>query len=772
MEQGLKSFGHYSKVMIKNYLLITFRYFLRQKTYSAINLLGMTLGLTSALLLILYIVDEAGYDRFHRDADRIYRAELTAKLHDQQIQTVYTGMPMAATLLKDVPAVEAATRLMKWNTIPIRYETKAFTELNFFVADSNFFNFFDFPLIAGNANTALTGPNKVVITESTARKYFGYQGAGDLSPIGKVFNIGSNGETKAEVTAIAADVPHNAHFRFDFVLSLDTRGAQPGDQIWLNSSAVTYFKLQPQASIAQVNDQFDYFVKTYVAKEIEQYLQMSLEQFSQGENYVRFSARPLTDIHLYSQMADELAPNGNIKYLYLFGLIAGFIIILACINFMNLSTARAANRAKEVGIRKTIGAFRHKLIGQFLMESFLYTIISVVLALFFVSVFLNGFNTITAKNIQFSALLSAPFLLGLTGFTIFIGLLAGSYPAFYLTAFRPVEVLKGKVRAGMRSSGIRNGLVVFQFFISIALTIATLTVYQQLRFVQQQNLGIDKENVLGILHTLKLQTAGEAFKNELKQHSEIVQASYANRLPPNIDWTSTFRPMDTGQDHLLAVYVVDHDGLETMGFELADGRFFSRDIKADSAHVLINEAAMRQFGWDTYEGKKIFSRFASETGQEVEVIGVIKNFNFETLKNAIRPMIILLGPEPNFEKAIRLAKGDTREQLAVVETLWKKYAPDAPFEYSFVDDNFNATYKAEQRMGEVFILFTGVGYRHRLSRSLRAGHLLGRAAGQGDQHPESYGRTGESTGGVDDERLHAPGNHCVCALYPGNLVCA
>ncbi len=693
--------------MLRNYFTTALRFFLRQRAYTAINIFGITVGITSALLLILYIFDELNYDRLHPDAHRIYRALFNAKLQDREVTTVFTGLPMAAAMRKDIPAVESTVRVTRWSTLPVRFETKAFTERKFLLADSNFFQFFNFPIVVGDAKTALDGPNKVVITESTARKYFNYQGPGDRSPIGKTFFIGSNGETHAEVTAIAANVPHHSHLQFDFVLSLQSQD-QGNPEFWLNSSVITYFKIAPNTSIASVDAQYDYFVSQYVAKEIQQFLQMDLAAFQATGNFVRFESQPLLDIHLYSQAQDELEPNGNIRYLYLFGTIAGFIILLACINFMNLSTARAASRAKEVGIRKTIGAFRGKLIGQFLLESYIYTVLSVVLSLMLVSLSLNSFNLITAKQIAFSALLSPQFLVGLLIFIISIGLIAGSYPAFYLTSFQPVEVLKGKVRAGMRSSGIRNALVVFQFFISIALAIATLMVYQQLKYVQQQNLGFQKENVLGLMHVLKLEKTAGAFKNELRQLPFVANASYANRLPPAIDWNSTFRLVEEQQEHLLSIYAVDHDALETMGYQLADGRFFSRDIKADTAHVLINEAAMRQFGWTSFAGKKIFSRFNTLEGREVEVIGVLKNFNFESLKNNIRPLIVFLGPEPNFEMAIRLTPGDVRAQVAAIEKVWKKYAADAPFDYSFLDENFNATYRAEERMGVVFSIFTGL----------------------------------------------------------------
>lgn len=693
--------------MLRNYILTTLRILSRQKVYSAINLFGLTLGITSTLLLVLYITDEVSYDRFHTDTDRIYRSVLTARLNDQEFKTVYTGLPMSEAMLKDVPAVESVLRITKWSTIPVRFDDKTFTENRFLLADSNFFDFFSFPLLVGNPKDALHGPNKVVISESAAKKYFGYTGPGDLSPLGKMFFIGSQGETKAEVTGIAADVPHNSHLKFDFMLSITTWN-QLNYPMWLNSAVVTYFKIRPNTTIEDVNNKYAYFLSTYVAKEVEMFLQMTMEQLAESGSFVRFDSQPLTAIHLHSQFSDELEPNGNIRYLYLFGMIAVFLIVLACINFMNLSTARAANRAKEVGIRKTIGALRHKLIGQFMMESYLYTFLAVLFALMLVSLTLNFFNTITAKNIAFSALLNPMFLGGLFVFVVVVGALAGSYPAFYLTAFKPAEVLKGKVRAGFKRSGIRNALVVFQFFISIGLIISTLMVFQQLKFVQQQNLGFDKRNIMTLLHTLNLDKNGEAFKNELKQYPEVESVTFVNRMPPNVDWNSAFRIMDTGQDQMLTVYVTDHDALETMGYQLAAGRFFSRDYKTDTATCLINEAALRQIGWDTHEGKKILSRFNTLEGNELEVIGVIKNFNYESLKNNIRPMIILLGSEPNFEAGIRFASDDIQKNIKLVEETWKKYAPQAPLEYSFLDSNFAAKYKAEERMGQVFIIFTGL----------------------------------------------------------------
>jgi putative ABC transport system permease protein len=718
--------------MIRNYLTTAFRILMRQKSYSAINIFGLTLGITSTLLLMLYITDELSYDKFHPDAERTYRATFKAKLQDTEISTIFTGVPMAETLLKDVPAVESTLRIAKWNTIPVRYEDKTFTERNFLLSDSNFFEFYAYKLLVGNPKTVLDGPNKIVITESTARKYFGYTGPGDLSPIGKTFAIGSQGETKAEVTGIAADVPHNTHLKFDFLLSLPT--SQILDYpVWLNSAVVTYFKIHPKGKIESVNDKYSYFIETYVAKEIQQFLKMDLQKFTNSGSMVGFESQRLLDIHLRSQFSDELEPNGNLEYLYLIGTIAGMIILLACINFMNLSTARAANRAKEVGIRKTIGALRNRLIGQFMVESYMYTIVAVVLGLVLVSLALDPFNIITTKSITFTSIFNPTFIIGLVLFTLAIGLIAGSYPAFYLTAFKPAEVLKGKVRAGMKSSGVRNGLVVFQFFISISLIIATLIVFQQLKYVQKQNLGFNKDNILCMMHTMNLTKNSAAFKNELLQYPEISAATYSNRMPPYIDWNSTFRIVESGEEHLLTIYTVDYDLIKTMGYEVVAGRFFSRDFPADSSRILINETAMRQFGWDSFEGKKIMSRFNTMEEREVEVIGVLKDFNFETLKSTIRPMIIFLGGEPNFEMGVRFASGDVQKNLAIVESVWKKYAPDAPFEYSFLDANFDATFRSEQRMGQLFIIFTG------LAILIACLGLLGLAAFSAEQRTKEIG---------------------------------
>jgi putative ABC transport system permease protein len=696
-------FAQRSSPMIKNYLTIAWRILMRQKTYSAINIFGLTTGVTASLLILLYVADELSYDRFHPDADRIYRINFHGKLQNEDINTASVGLPMAEAIQNEVVGVAAVARVDKWGTCPVRYEERAFTERNFCLADSNFFSFFNYKLIAGNPQAALQGPGKIVISESAAVRYFDYKGRGDLSPIGKSLVIGSEGAILAEVTGIAEDSPENTHLHFDFIMSLPTSG-YADNPIWLNFEVYTYVKLLPDVDINSVQHTMDGFVAKYLSGEVQEFLKVSLEQFLKQGGKLSFAAQPLTDIHLKSHFQDELEPNGNIAYVYLFSSIALFIVMLACINFMNLSTARSANRAREIGVRKTVGAMRHKLMGQFFTESFMYGLIALALSFGLVNLLLTPFNQLAGKNMS-SAVLYHPIVL--TGFVlllIFIGLVSGSYPALYLTSFNPVEVLKGKVRAGNKNSVIRNSLVVFQFVVSIALIISSLMVYRQMSFLQNQDVGFKKENVVGMMHTMNLGPASAAFKDELLTHSEFAAASYSSRLPPDVDWGSTFRTETGNESYPMSVVTVDHDHLETLGLTMVKGRFFSRDFLSDSSAVVINETAARMLGIDEADGKYI--RYSGNNEFKMKVVGVVKDFNFETLKATIRPMVMFLQTGPNWDIAVRLSEGNPTEKIALLEKIWKKFAPNSPFEYSFIDQNFDAKFRAEQRLGNVILIFT------------------------------------------------------------------
>ena len=671
---------------------------LRQKAYSAINICGLSLGMAATIMILIYIVDELSFDKMHVGASQMYRVGFTARLQGSTLENASSPAPLAEAMQKEIPQVQEVVRFGLWRTMPMSVGDKHFTEKHVLVADSNFFKFFSFPVLRGNPDLFLKGPNKLVITESAATRYFGNE-----EPVGKMMLYGAE-NTAAEVVGVVKDPPHNSHIRFDVVLSGESWDFMR-DTGWTSFNVYTYFKSYPGADLQAIKDHLNRMVETNMGAELEQFIGMSLKQFREQGNDVGLIIQPMLDIHLRSDLSDEITPNGNIQYLYVFGVIAAFIILVACINFMNLSTARSANRAKEVGIRKTIGALRSRLMFQFISESMLYSIASALVAFAVVGLSLDGFNQLAGKQLDLAVLHKPAVIIALVVFTIAIGLIAGSYPAFYLTSFKPTDVLKGKIRSGVRNSALRNVLVVFQFIISIALIFGSLVVYRQLHYMQEKNLGFDKENIVNLLHTLLLKTNAQAFKNEIASHPSFKGASFANGLPPQVAWTGTFRKAGSEQDYLLNVYQADHDHLDVMGYVMKEGRFFSRDFKSDTATIILNETAFKQMGFTNLEEAVVLS-YQTEPPSPLKVIGILQDFNYQSLRDYVKPMAIRLGNEPNLEMAIRLSAGNTQEQIATLENIWKKYAADAAFEYSFVDENFDALFRAEQRMSEIILIFT------------------------------------------------------------------
>ncbi|WP_373399356.1 FtsX-like permease family protein [Algoriphagus halophilus] len=478
-----------------------------------------------------------------------------------------TGAPIGPAMAEEIPEVESTLRVGQWESVPIQYEELTFTEGNILVVDKNFFDFFGFELLQGDPATVLDGPNKIVITQDNARKYFG-----DEDPIGKVLLRGSD-KTASEITGVISNPPSNSHLTYDMIISGESWEYMKNEN-WSSNNLYTYFRTYPEVDLSNVQTSLDGFIEKYFGPEIEQYLGFSMDELRAQGNNVGYGFMPVEEIHLYSELSEEPTTPGNIQYLYIFGAISIFIILIACINFMNLATAKSANRAKEVGVRKSIGAGRTSLVGQFLSESMIYSFISGFVALIFILVALQPFNALSGKNLSWMVFLDPILLIGFFAFLFFVGLVAGSYPAFYLTSFSPSEVLKGKVRKGAKRSGFRNGLVIFQFIVSICLIISSLVVYKQLTYMQEVNLGFDKENVINLLHTRALGNNAEAFKQELLSNTGFVAASFANNLPPKIDWTSVYRAVDTEQDYLFTMNWVDQDHLDAMGYEMVRGRFF------------------------------------------------------------------------------------------------------------------------------------------------------------------------------------------------------
>ena len=683
--------------MLTNYLKIALRNIRKQRFYSVINILGLTIGLASSILIGLYILDELGYDRFHAKGEQIYRMNLRGRLGDQDILTLSTCAPMAQALVSEVPEVGEATRMWHRGPVIFRFEEKAFTEENIYAADSNYFEVFSFKMLEGNKAEALNGPNKVVITKRLADKYFGNESALD-----KTFLVGNDKEAYL-VTGVMEDVPGNSHLQFNALFSMSSY-EYPNSGQWLGNSFNTFYVLNEGASAAIVDEKFIPIVERNLTPRLQEFMGKTMAEFEESGGIYKYFSHPLYDIHLNSPVIDEDTPQGDMTYVMILGAIGAFILLIACINFMNLSTAKSASRAKEVGLRKTLGSLRSHLIRQFLIESMMYVISATLLALALVYLLIPYFNLLSGKELTFMSLINTKVILFICSMTFVVGILAGSYPAFYLTSFKITEVLKGKLKAGMKSGSVRSFLVTFQFWISIILIICTSIVYKQLKYIQSKNLGIDKEHVMIINDANRLDKNQQAFKNALVSNSYINNASYSNNAIPGVNNTTVFRAAGSEDDHIMATYFADVDHQKTLGFEIIQGRYFSNDFPSDSASVIINEAAVKEFGWENPLAHKLLD-FDGAEARELQVIGVAKDFNFESLKSLVRPLVLKHTDRGNV-MSVRFEGKETTQVIETVEKEWKIIAGSEPIEFSFLDEDFDALFRSEQRLGRVFTTFT------------------------------------------------------------------
>jgi putative ABC transport system permease protein len=688
--------------MIINYIKTAFRFISRQKIYTFINVAGLSIGLSTCLFITLYILDEFRYDAFHKDAKRIYRVNLYGKLSEQDFYTCYTAAPIAQGMKSEIPEIEETCRIAVWNDINVKYEDIVFTEKKILIADSNYFDFFSFRLLQGDPKNVLKGPNGIVLTESLAGRLFGYTGKGDNRPIGKSLMVGTD-KRVFRITGITEDPPHNAHFHYSMILPMDS-WEYSRNPLWISNALNTYVKLHSNTNWLNVQDKFPDLVIKYVGPQVQMALGIPIEDFlSQGGAY-GYTLQPLLKIHLYSSLDQEIEPGGNINTIYILITIVIFVLIIACINFMNLSTARFSGRAREVGVRKTMGASKGLLVFQFLNESFMLTCFSFILALVVITLFINQFNTLSGKQLTFGILYRWDFLASVVVFLLIVGTIAGSYPAFYLSSFKPVEVLKGRIKAGTASGRIRGTLVVLQFFISMVLIISTLLIFKQLKHLEQKDLGFDKGNVLVIKNADALGSRKVSFKEELKKTSDVVNASIVSLAPPDMNYSDVFRPVgDIEQDFGFNYVFADEDLQETLGLKMAAGRYFSRDFPSDSSAIIINEAAVKLIGWKDAVGEKMETHWADSIQRKI--IGVVKDFNFQTLKKEISSLAIFPGSDGN-NLLVRLAPGDLFKSISRIEDKWKSFASEAPFEYSFLDEDYHAKFRKEQQLAKVFMLFT------------------------------------------------------------------
>ncbi|MEO6730188.1 MAG: ABC transporter permease [Ferruginibacter sp.] len=692
--------------MLKNRFKIAWRNLLNNKTFSIINVTGLAIGLSGFLLIALYIADELSYDRFNKKAGRIYRINSELRFGDTDLKLAVCSDPMGATLKKDYPQVEEFVRFYASSGSKLVKKGNEFINESAVVhADSTLFNVFTLPAIEGDTKNALNEPNTVVVTESTAKKYFG-----NTQVVGKTIETDESKNNLYKITAVIKDIPKNSHFNFDFIFSMDN--VEYGFGTYLSHNFQTYILLREGVDYKVFEKNFTQVIDKYIMPQAKQFMQISsMEDFKKAGNKLEYHLIPLTDIHLKSDRFPELGVNGNIQYVYIFSAVALFILLIACINFMNLSTARSANRSKEVGIRKVLGTNKSSLVWQFLTESTMMVFIALLIALVIAWLTIPFFNDVSSKTLSFATLFNykvLPFLLLLP---FVVGALAGSYPAFFLSSFQPVSVLKGKINAGFKKSNLRSGLVVFQFFISIVLIIAVTIIYNQLNFIQNTKLGYNKDQVLILNGTGTLGNNAEVFKNEVAKMSGVKSASFSGYLPVsnssrNDNTYSKEAVMTNNNGFSMQSWNIDYEYLNTLGMEIIRGRNFSRDFPSDSSAVIINETTAKILGYDDPIGKKVhtFTGFLPPTSISYTVIGVVKNFNFESLRQNIGPLCMRMGNN-NWSMAFKVSTADIGGLLKSIEHKWKSMAPGMPFSYGFLDESFDNMYRTEQRVGKIALSF-------------------------------------------------------------------
>jgi len=705
--------------MLKNYFKTAWRSILHNRTSSLINISGLSIGIACALLIAIFIKNELSYDRFHRDANRIFQVTLNGNMDGQEFWAGNTPPPVGAALTSNMPEVESFTRFYKPNDIVVRYEQnnateKFFTEKNILAVDSNFLQLFDFGVAQGDAATALMKPGSVVITQEMAKKYFGSE-----NPIGKTLVMREDKKPFA-VTAVINKVPSQSSIQFDFLVPVaDFPVVKRFSWSWVWMQMVCYVKLRKnvptdKASIHQLETKFPAMVKVQAANAFKR-IGKPFDEFLKNGGKWDLHLMPLTDVHLRSATIGMpwLSHISNIKYIYIFGSIALFIVLLACVNFMNLSTARASKRAKEVGIRKVTGSTRSQLIRQFLLEAFLYSFVSSLIAVALVALLLKGFSMIIDEPISFKTAFSPIIWLSLLVLTIIVGLLAGSYPALYLTSFKPVLILKGKnLFSGSRKDMlIRNGLVVFQFTISTVMIVGTLIVLKQLRFFRNTDMGFNKENVLIITSTNRLGESEESFRDVITQIQGIVSASTTTSIPSGGAFGDSYKAQPDEnvadvKDIGLNSFMVDESFIPTLGIKVVQGRNFSKAF-SDSASIILNQEAVRQIGWKDPIGKWV--EYPGGNNVRFKVIGVVKNFNIESLQSAIMPFALFNLSSKTYDFGhnviAKVRSQDLPKVINQVESKWKSFASAEPFDYNFLDAAFDSQYRSEQRLGSIFSIF-------------------------------------------------------------------
>jgi putative ABC transport system permease protein len=685
--------------MLRNYVKTAIRNLWKNRTFSLINIGGLAVGMAVSFLILLYILNEVTYDRFNENYTNIYRMATKIDAQGRHLEVPSVPAPLGPALVEQFPEVIQAARLRVRGKGIISYKDKLFEESGIYHADPDLFRIFTIPVVRGNPDTWLEAPFTMVVTEEIAHKYFG-----DEDPMGKTIKI--DDRNTYTITGIVQKMPENSHFKFSMIGSLSSLEKLQRDlNLWMGFNYNTYILLEGNPNLEEITQKYHNLL---MANMPDQFKQLGVE--------VQIFLQALPEIHLHSHLEAEMEPPGNPAFIRILTTIALFILLIACINFMNLSTAQSARRAREVGMRKVLGAHRRKLIAQFLGESLLLSFISLVIAVIFIFFLLPVFNQLVSKGLVFNPAQNGMILVGLLGVTLLVGLMAGVYPAFFLSSFVPLEVLKSRFKAGKGHSFFRNGLVSLQYIISITLICCTFVIFYQLHHVKNRNLGFDKEQIVVIPFRGQVHQKHEVLKNEILRLPGVIKAACSSSDPSGVNNETMFSFEGIAQKKQVFPFMdIDTDYLDTMGMELAAGRNFSPDRPSDKKAVILNETLVQQLGWDNPLGKIVSMIDVEETEstgpQFIEVpytvIGVVRDFHFESLHQKIRGHLMKMAGEVN-RISVKLRPGSIAETLRSGEKIWRELEPAYPFQYTFLDESFDRLYRSEQRMGQIFISFTSI----------------------------------------------------------------
>ncbi|PIB30601.1 ABC transporter permease [Maribacter sp. 4G9] len=698
--------------MLKNHLKIAWRTILKNRGLFSINIIGLSLGIGACLTIALYVIDELSYDRFHEKSDQIARVVLNGKMGDEIIKESGVMPPVGQTLTQEVPEVLASTRIFKLaDRAKVVYEGKTLRKGKMALVDPNFFEVFTFPLLKGDAKTVLSKPNSVVLTQEQAKAYFGNE-----DPLNKTIDIKDIGIYSDSgyvdnsglytVSGIIAEMPANSHFHFDLVASM-LGNKDASNQSWLSGSYRTYLVLAKGANISQVESKLPTITEKYMGSQLETAMGMSFQKFFESGNKIGLYLQPLTKIHLYSDVSQEYEEGGDIDTVYMFAAIAIFMLLIACINFMNLSTAGASKRVKEIGMRKVLGSEKRQLIFQFLTESFVATLLAMTVAVLLFAISLPYFNQLANKAFTFGQIVTPQFVVAIGILTMAITLLSGGYPAFFMSGFRPIQALKNKFTT-VSSKGIRSGLVVFQFAISASLIIASLVVSQQMNYIQNKDVGYNREGLLVIRDAGLLGNNFDAFKEELKNDPKVINSTtsaFVPAGPTNQSRVLISSGNESSQKLRVRAFYVDEEYIPTLGMDIVEGRNFSKEFGNEEDKILINQTAVKTFG---LKGNPVGQTLVESTNNEgatktLWIIGVVKDFNARSLHEPIEPM--LMKYDPYYGLIVRAKNSDMKNLIASLESKWNSYGSGESFGYAFLDELYNETYLKEQNMNAILRIF-------------------------------------------------------------------